>query len=92
MKPLDQADSGQLVSNMKKFRVYYSYDIKHPKTDLTVQYDKGVFEIEAESTKKINSKLLKGRIAKIAQDARNNPDYYVGYSNYYRLEEIKDKG
>lgn len=73
---------------MKRFRVYYSFDIKDPATDLVVEHSKGTFEVEAKNLKSINSKELKSEIYNIAANFKSFSSYYVGYSNYYKLEEI----
>ncbi len=75
---------------MRKFLIYYSFTIKDPKTDLVVQDNKGSFEVEANSMRDIDTDDIRAKVSRIAHDYRSDPSYYVNYSNYYRIDEIKD--
>lgn len=75
---------------MKQFLVYYNFDIKDPQTDLIAEADKGTFVVEANSIKDVDTDAIRAKIGRIAHDYRSQSNYYVSYSNYYRLEEIEE--
>lgn len=77
------------MSKMKTFRVYYNFDIRSHETDLVVESGRGTFDIQVAKKKDIDFGDIKNRIAKIAQDSKSNSMFYTGYSNYYRIEEVK---
>lgn len=75
---------------MKRYLVYYNFDIKDPQTDLIVEASKGTFTVEAKSKRDVDTDAIRAKISRIAHDYRSKSNYYVSYSNYYRLEEVEE--
>jgi len=72
----------------KTFVVHYGFDIKNPKSSEIGYYERGTFEMDAESSASLDTSLIRQRIRQLAEKhVKKNQE--ILYANYHKIEEKK---
>lgn len=78
------------MAGKKTFIIHYGFDIKNPKAYDLAYYERGTFEMDADSMGSIDTSLVRQRIRQLAEKHVKKNQQII-YANYHKIEEKKGK-